>query len=247
LAEPEHDVRVPAFLIARYETTIADYIEFLITLPSAERAARSPRGRRQGLSFSPEGEPVLSVDGHSLRQGEPLCRPGRRERACQDWSRLPVSSITPGDADAYISWLARGRVPTARRCTEHEWERAARGADGRRYPFGEAIQAGDANVEDTYGADPALVGADAVGSYPSDCSPFGVFDLAGNVAEWTGTPTTCIQRGGLWDDAALHAQSVTRAELTENSRGYIGVRVCADVAGTGMSVSSTSAQMRNPK
>ena len=74
----------------------------------------------------------------TARRGEPLCRPKRSVRRCQDWLRLPVAGIAWEDAQAYVAWLASGRVPGARLCAEREWERAARGADGRLYAHGDA-------------------------------------------------------------------------------------------------------------
>src|SRR5262249_59305376 len=86
---------------------------------------------------------------------------------------LPVAGITWDDATAYARWLGAA-VPGARLCTEREWERAARGADGRLFPGGDALLPGDANFKATWDRDRAQLGADEVGSYPLDASPFGV-------------------------------------------------------------------------
>ncbi len=62
-----------------------------------------------------------------------LKHPGRPAMVWQD---LPVVGITADDAKAYAAWLSgTGRVPGARLCTDDEWERAARGSDGRAYPI----------------------------------------------------------------------------------------------------------------
>ena len=74
----------------------------------------------------------------------------------------------------------------ARLCSGREWERAARGADGRVYPAGDILHPDDANFDATYATDPDQMGADEVGSFVADRSPFGVLDLTGNVAEWIG-------------------------------------------------------------
>ena len=85
--------------------------------------------------------------------------------------QLPVVNVTWDDAAAYAAW--RGvRLPT-----EIEWEYAARGTDGRTFPWGNEFSRQNAN----YGENPVV----PVGQFPAGASPFGVLDMAGNVAEWT--------------------------------------------------------------
>src|SRR5262249_21300397 len=135
----------------------------------------------------------------------------------------------------YTAWLHNsGRVPNARPCNEHEWERAARGADGRAYPHGERLEPDEANYDLTYGRVPAAFGPDEVDSHPASDSPFGVHDLSGNVWEWTSSmtnPKAPVARGGGFFQPDFVAHPENRAQDVADRRdAYYGIRVCATLS-----------------
>ena len=110
--------------------------------------------------------------------------------------RHPVVNILWNDAVAYCEW-AGGRLPTTA-----QWEKAARGNDGRAYPWGNTWDDNRCNwsivprLSDLYRGRNTM----PVGSFPSGVSPYGVHDMAGNVWEWCNECSPCgkyhIIRGG---------------------------------------------------
>ncbi len=238
---PIHEVQTTAYYIGRYEVTLGEWIAFLDDLPPAERRLRTPASvalqtssltlteigpRRWRLSLTPTTRTYSAETGQRLRYEH------RTRRAEQDWMRFPVAAVSYDDAVAYAAWLDRtGRIPGARLCDEYEWERAARGADGRTFPSGSALQPDDANIDATYGRDPLAFGPDEVGSHPASRSPFGVDDMAGNVWEWVRSVEGAewpVYRGGGWYYSDLDAHSVNRQPGEPTQRHvHLGVRICA--------------------
>lgn len=145
-------------------------------------------------------------------------RPLGRAYESMTTADLPVTIVSWQQALAFCRWAGK-RLPT-----EAEWEKAARGADGRRYPWGQNFQDERANVGYT-------AGVTAVGSYGGGVSPFGVLDMAGNVWEWTSSlylpypydPNdgredlnargSRVERGGSWYYSPWHARTTRRTAV----------------------------------
>ncbi len=123
-----------------------------------------------------------------------------------EFDNHPVVYVSWDDAQAYCNWVGR-RLPTG-----SEWEKAARGTDGRLYPWGDGSPNGGlANYDHQVGD------TTAVGSYPEGASAYGVLDLAGNVSEWVDEWQDTgyrVVRGGSWTSDSVGIGAVARYGVT---------------------------------
>jgi formylglycine-generating enzyme required for sulfatase activity len=179
---PAHTVTLPSFKIDKYEVTNAQYRNFLIatkhgvpyTWPrngynySDQQLAAWPLNALQDIASN---RFKLDMDVPNMGKPELL---NEMKKVNQKRDHMPVTSVTWSDANDYCNW-AKKRLPS-----EAEWEKAARGTEGFEYPWGNAW---DAKKINTMSEDPD-VPYSPVGSFPTDVSPYGVYDMAANVSEW---------------------------------------------------------------
>jgi formylglycine-generating enzyme required for sulfatase activity len=159
---PAHAVELDAFYIGKYEITNREWKKF-----------------REDPGYD---DPKFWPNGHIVpRDQVPYwTQPNNHGGGTPASDDYPVIGVNWDAATAYCAWLSARTGKHYRLPTEAEWEKAARGTDGRRYPWGDAI---DRNLANFVGAQ-VFDTVQPVGSYPGNASPYGAFDMAGNVLEW---------------------------------------------------------------
>lgn len=173
---------------------------------SAYAITRTPITNGQYAAFvAATGHRAPDVD-ETEWQGYGLIHPFERTRRFA-WSEgrpprgreaHPVVLVSHADAMAYAAWLSRRTGRHWRLPSELEWEKAARGTDGRRFPWGAKFDPTRLNSHDAGPFD-----TEPVGGYRDGASPFGLLDAAGQVFEWTATEEAegrYLVKGGSWDD-----------------------------------------------
>ena len=248
-AIPRQEVFVPDFAIAKYPVTIREYCEFLDSLDELEddlalrRAPFNLRGAQSGAvkrGKSGKWEPHDQVIEGEARKMFPYER---------FWD-VPIFLVTWFDALEYCGWRSNRDEELLRLPTEAEWEKAARGADGRFFPWGDEFDPTFCRMRDSraFTQQP-----EPVGTFPTDLSPYGVADMAGNMRQWVGdrfgeqSAAECaaepeppegtkrsesswrIIRGGCWGVTREWSRSASRSKMYSLMRG---TQLCFRVAKT---------------
>ena len=199
LAGPLAEEQVEDFFISRTEITMREYFEFLND--------RAHHTFEQAWAHVPRES---SRSGHFVQRRDPLTHPS-------NYARLPVFGISWSDASAYCAWTSRRVGRAVRLPTEREGEKAARGADGRFFPWGNEFDWSFTKGANSREQLPPR--GEPVGTFEADESPYGVRDLGGGIREWCDAWATDAQnsrscRGGAFCiDDDRHYRSATRAWL----------------------------------
>ena len=185
-------VHLPAFAMTVFPVTNAQFAAFI------EATGYVTQAEREGWGMAFTGVRWTQTPGATWRA------PHGADSRILDKAQHPVVQVSHADAQAFCAWAGLA-LPT-----EEQWEKAARGADGRRFPWGESWR-----PELCQHAGSPLRGAAAVDAFAGDASPFGVRGLAGNTWEWTVpayAPASpyLVLRGGAWPHAEPYLTATFR-------------------------------------
>jgi serine/threonine protein kinase len=203
LGEAGVSVQLPAFWMGKTEVSLGQYKKF-----AAENPTRQVDGLKPDSKFN-------------IRTG----RDRDYYRGFVEDDSLPVVGINWDDAKTYCRWLSQKTGLNFKLPTENHWEKAARGTDGRLYPWGKDLPNDNlANYFSPGGP------SKRVNSHPAGASPYGLLHMAGNVEEWclssrdTKSP---IVRGGSFYDNQNYIKTTSRREYKPDERTHaLGFRLC---------------------
>ena len=190
-AAPRHEVTLPDFYIARAPVTCVEYLAFLNDLGSVDldkAKQHVPRTKPEGGAlWEPGRDGRYALPSHDA-DGNPVV------------PTAPVMGVSHHDAVAYCRWASQKDAVAYRLPTEEEWEKAARGTDGRFFPWGNGF---DSTFCKMATSRPGRPQPEPVMSYPIDVSVYGMHDAAGGIREWCdsfydATKETRTLRGGAW-------------------------------------------------
>jgi eukaryotic-like serine/threonine-protein kinase len=212
-------LELPEYAIARFPVTCDEYLEFLNDLAAKQGVETAlhhvPRARAQEghyWRFSPERRrfeyPPKSPGGHA-------------------WvGTLPVNGVSMEDANAYIEWKRSISDEKLRLPHENEWEKAARGVDGRFFPWGDHFDPTFCKMKESRNV--PYPEPEPVGAFPIDCSPYGARDMAGGMRELCvtdiGGVVMPVMRGGCWSDTGLFCRvafrHITQRDFVNTGLGF---------------------------
>jgi formylglycine-generating enzyme required for sulfatase activity len=186
--KPQRVIHLPSFYIDRYPVTNEQYCRFLNdTKPENERLSK-----------------CIDLKGRFENQRCRIRKEGSKFGIVEGYENHPVIYVSWYGADTYAKWADK-KLPS-----EQEWEKAARGANGRRYPWGDEFDKNKCNTSES-----GIGGTTPVDKYPAGASSYGCYDMVGNVWEWTDSwyeedKEAKVLRGGSWFLDGVNARSAFR-------------------------------------
>jgi len=217
---PQHSVALDGYWIGLTEVTNAQYQPFITAGGYDQRE-------------------LWTTNGWAWRQSKNVIEPEYWGNAQWNAPDQPVVGVSWYEAIAYTRWLARETGLDVRLPSEAEWEKAARGTDGRIYPWGDQEP-----TADLINFNSQVKRTTVAGSYPPGASPYGALDMAGNAGEWTSSlrmdypyqrgdgrenldaEGVRVMRGGSWYSEVNSVRVSVRLGLVpQNRRVIVGFRI----------------------
>lgn len=225
-------IDVSDFAIQRLPVTFGDYAEFLAAVEAEEgveaAAERLPRTDTSDGAYMERGEDGAYAPVGDLLEGDALefCRATFGEGF---EASLPVMSVTWDDAVAFCAWKTKTTGKAWRLPTEEEREKAARGVDGRHFPWGDLEDASLAKCRESreHSTQPEPVGA-----FETAESVYAMADAAGGMWDWTASwfdhrETSRVLRGGAWGNPPAYLRCTNRLGLLPSDRDTVNGFRCA--------------------
>jgi serine/threonine-protein kinase len=181
---PRQEVDVHDFAIARWPVTMREYCAFLDHLQASDPALAEKRAPHDA---SGDARMYVRRNEQGRWEPDPVIIEGEARKMFpagegHEW-KVPAYLVDWFDAVAYCRWRSAQDGVTIRLPNEAEWEKAARGVDGRFYPWGDCFDPTFCLMRESR---PHAPQPEPVGTFPTDESPYGVRDMAGGMREWVG-------------------------------------------------------------